>query len=136
MAEKQSAAIVLPLKVFPCSRRRQERLADIPILYGTSWRATAADGKTSRPSAPGDGGAAGVKWPGNIASLRIFWSGSDSIARGGPACALAELESMMKRTTSRQWRSPRCKLPSATNLRALREAKGMIGDPTAQRPAD
>ncbi len=125
------------LKVFPVySPPLRERTADIPVLVRHFVdRHSRRMGKIIE-TIPPDAMAALVawKWPGNIRELENFLERAVILSRGTVLhVPLAELESMEEDEDEESAVAANPTLQAAERdhiLRALREAKGMIGGPT------
>ncbi len=138
VAEKEFRSdLFYRLKVFPVfAPPLRERAADIPILVRHFVeRHSRRMGKTIE-SIPPEAMAALVawQWPGNIRELENFLERSVILSRGPVLhVPLAELESMEEEDEEDSAVSANPTLQAAERdhiLRALREAKGMIGSPT------
>jgi transcriptional regulator with GAF, ATPase, and Fis domain len=136
MAEKQFRSdLFYRLKVFPVfAPPLRERLADIPILVRHFVaRHSRRMGKTIETIPPQAMEALlAWKWPGNIRELENFLERAVILSRGPVLhVPLAELESMDEEDDeSAVGASPTLQAAERDHiLRALREAKGMIGGP-------
>jgi transcriptional regulator with GAF, ATPase, and Fis domain len=136
VAEKQFRSdLFYRLKVFPVfAPPLRERTADIPILVRHFVsRHSRRMGKTIETILPETMAAlVAWKWPGNIRELENFLERAVILSRG-PALhvPLAELEAMEEEEVdSAEIANPTLEAAERDHiLRALREAKGMIGGP-------
>ena len=135
VAEKQFRSdLFYRLKVFPVfAPPLRERAADIPILVRHFVaRHSRRMGKTIETIPPRPWRLLSRwKWPGNIRELENFLERAVILSRGPVLhVPLAELEAMEEEEDERPSANPTLQAAERDHiLRALREAKGMIGGP-------
>jgi len=136
VAEKQFRSdLFYRLKVFPVfSPPLRERAADIPVLVRHFVERHSRRMGKAITTIPPEAMAALVawKWPGNIRELENFLERSVILSRGPVLhVPLAELESMEEEAEEAATSNPTLLAAERDHiLRALRDAKGMIGGPT------